>query len=214
MTLDHFPHAFHPGDPSKPTILLFHGTGGDEHDLIRFGQAVAPGQTLLSPRGRVDEAGLNRWFRRHEEGVFDLEDLKFRTNELAQWLHLARVEYSLLDQPLYALGYSNGANILANLLLQGFEHLQKAAMIRPMFTDQRAPGITLPSPKTLLLVGQHDTICPPDSAEKLAEELTSKGAVVQMVRVAAGHELTQADLAEISNFLALSPGLDENQPSH
>jgi len=127
-----FKHIFIPGDLRLPVLLLLHGTGGDEHDLVELGQSVAPGSPIMSVRGKILENGMPRFFRRLAEGVFDLEDLKFRTGELADFAIRARMHYGFADRHVIALGYSNGANIAASLLLSRPEILQGAVLLRAM----------------------------------------------------------------------------------
>src|SRR3954471_10493488 len=128
-----FVHRFIPSQTnSKTTLLLLHGTGGDESDLLGIGESLLPGANLLSPRGKVLENGMPRFFRRLAEGVFDLEDLRFRARELNDFLAAARKAYHLGDTPPIALGYSNGANIAAALLLLHPGSLSGALLLRPM----------------------------------------------------------------------------------
>lgn len=200
MTLNHFPHVHQPADPGKPTLLLLHGTGGNEHDLLQIAEAVAPGHGILSPRGLVSEHGAPRWFRRLAEGVFDLEDLKFRTNELQEWLELARQEYKI--ETLDALGYSNGANMAANLVLQGYNGFRRAVLLRPMFTDTPNPQAQAPNTNLQLHIGENDPICPPGSAGQLAQALQTTQAQVITQTINAAHNLTQADILYATDYLA------------
>lgn len=202
MILDGYRYALEPGDENLPALLLLHGTGGDEFDLIRLGEAVAEGRTLLSPRGNVNENGVNRWFARFAEGVFDLKDLAIRTAELAQWIEVARKELLADGQDLDVLGYSNGANIAANLLLQGYSGFRKSVLLRPMYTDRPKENTNLDRCLVQLHVGRSDMICPPDSAEKLLEALHLVGAEARIELIDSGHNLTQVDVLRASEFLA------------
>src|SRR5882762_5959864 len=129
--VEDFVHRFEPGTlPRAPALLLLHGTGGNEADLLPLGRILVPGAALLSPRGKVLEHGMPRFFRRFAEGVFDVDDLKRRTHELADWVTVATVAHSLAGRPLMAVGFSNGANIAASLLLLRPEVLAGAVLLR------------------------------------------------------------------------------------
>jgi len=142
-----FVHRFVPGRrPGAVPLLLLHGTGGSEDDLLSLGATLAPGAALLSPRGQVLENGMPRFFRRLAEGVFDLEDLRFRTSQLADFLVAARQEYGLGEVPPVALGFSNGANIAAALLLLHPGSLSGALLLRPMVPVVPDPLPALPPP--------------------------------------------------------------------
>ena len=196
-----FKHIFIPGDTRLPVLLLLHGTGGDEQGLVELGQFVSPGSPILSVRGKVLENGMPRFFRRLAEGVFDLEDLKFRTEELAAFILWARKEYGLSESDIYALGYSNGANIAASLLLSRPEILQGAILLRAMMPFEPAERPDLKSKKILMLSGLMDTIIPPDNAQKLAEILKESGALVDIRMKPTGHGLIQSDFADIKNWI-------------
>jgi phospholipase/carboxylesterase len=194
-------HRFEPGvDPTLPPILLLHGTGGDETDLVPLGREIAPAASLLSPRGNVLEGNMPRFFRRFREGLFDEDDVRRRAGELANFVAEARRAYGL-DQPL-ALGYSNGANIAAAVLLLHPKTLAGAILLRAM-----APLADLPSPDlsgvpVLILSGLNDPIAPRSSAKKLGAALAAAGARVERDDLPAGHGLTQADLIRAKAFYA------------
>jgi phospholipase/carboxylesterase len=189
-----FTHRFAPGaDPAAAAILLLHGTGGDENDLVPLGRAVAPGSALLSPRGRVLENGMPRFFRRLREGVFDEADLRLRADELAGFILEARAAYGLAA-PL-ALGFSNGANMAAALLLLRPEVLAGAALLRAMVPLADPPPGDLAGKPVLLLSGQLDSMIPAESAARLAALLEGRGAVVRHETLPVGHGLSEADLA-------------------
>ena len=133
-----FVHRFDAGtDPHAPTLLLLHGTGGDENDLIPLGRAIAPRAALLSPRGKVLEHGMPRFFRRLAEGVFDQDDLKRRTEELAAFIEAASREYGIQQEQVIAVGFSNGANIAASMLLLRPEILSAAILFRAIENFRR-----------------------------------------------------------------------------
>jgi phospholipase/carboxylesterase len=189
-----FVHRFEPGtEPGRPPLLLLHGTGGDEGDLLPLGRAVAPGSALLSPRGKVLENGMPRFFRRLAEGVFDEEDVRRRAAELAGFVAEARATYRL-PAPV-AVGFSNGANIAAALLLLRPEALAGAALVRAMVPLADPSPVDLTGKPVLLLSGAADPIVPAENAARLAAQLGDAGAEVTHRIVPVGHGLSQADVA-------------------
>jgi phospholipase/carboxylesterase len=190
-------HRYLPGTGTP--LLLLHGTGGNEDDLIPFGQAVAPGRTILSPRGRVLENGMPRFFRRLAEGVFDEADVKARANELADFIAEARDAYGI-PAPI-ALGFSNGANIAAALLYLRPEVLAGAILLRAMVPLSTPPVAKIDATPVLIVSGEIDPMMPPSRAEKLAADLKGAGASVQHVLLPTGHGLTQNDLSLATRFL-------------
>ena len=195
-----FKHVFKPGNLSLPPLLLLHGTGGTEHDLIGLGETVAPGRALLSPRGQVLENGMPRFFRRFAEGVLDEDDIRKRSADLATFITDARQAYGI-SAPV-ALGYSNGANITAALLLLYPDLLSGAVLLRAMAPFKELPPVTLPATKILLLSGQHDQMIPLAEANRLASHLKNSGAAINHQSYPTGHGLTQPDITEITRFLA------------
>jgi len=195
-------HRFVPGAASRP-LLLLHGTGGDENDLLDLGAALAPGVALISPRGQVREGSMNRFFRRFAEGVFDIDDLKLRTHALADFLVEARKAYGL-GAPI-ALGFSNGANIASSLLLLRPESLAGAALLRATYTFEPEALPDLRAKPALILSGGFDAMMPLEEAKKLAGVLEKAGAPVTHRVLRAGHGLTQEDLAITAQWLAGLP---------
>jgi phospholipase/carboxylesterase len=187
-----FIHVFEAGNKDKPPLLLLHGTGGDERDLLPLGRMVAPGFTLLSPRGKVLEHGMPRFFRRLAEGVFDEADLIRRTDELADFVETARAAHGLAAP--VALGFSNGANIAAAMLYRQPDVLSGAALIRAMTPFAQAPENPLSGKPVLILSGDADPILPAENAARLAAALEAAGAEVSHLVLPAGHGLTQPDL--------------------
>jgi predicted esterase len=149
---------------------------------------------MLGLRGKVSENGANRWFRRLAEGIFDQEDLARRTSELRSELELVPQLFGLGDRQVVALGYSNGANMAANLLLSGFSGFAGAILLRPMVPGEAVEGSDLHGQAILITSGQMDSICPPGEGERLSEMLVALKANVQFELVPAGHNLTQQDL--------------------
>lgn len=198
-----FVHRFERGtDPLAPTLLLLHGTGGNEDDLISLGKAISPGSSLLSPRGKVLENGMPRFFRRLAEGVFDLEDLALRTAELAKFLEAAAKHCRFELDSLLAVGFSNGANIAASLLLRFPQTLADAVLIRAMVPFEPATLPDLAGKSILLLSGQLDPIVPAAQPEQLAATFRSAGADVALRWERAGHGLTQADIEHAKDWIA------------
>ena len=188
-----FIHRFEPGNRLEaPPLLLLHGTGGDENDLLPLGRAIAPGSALLSVRGKVLEHGMPRFFRRLAEGVFDENDVRRRANELADFVADARKRYDL-TAPI-ALGYSNGANIAAAMLLLRPQVLAGAILLRAMVPLTQPPKPDLARKPVLITSGQRDPIIPVSNAAELAAQLTRAGANVQHSVLPTGHELTQTDV--------------------
>ena len=188
-----FAHRYEPAiEPERPPLLLLHGTGGDEHDLVPLGRMIAPGAALLSPRGKVLEGGMPRFFRRLVEGMFDEEDVRRRAHELADFVVEAREAYSL-PAPV-AVGFSNGANIAAALLLLRPGTLAGAALLRAMVPLQSPPTADLAGTPVLILSGAGDPIVPAANAARLAAMLTASGGQVRHETLPGGHGLTQADL--------------------
>jgi phospholipase/carboxylesterase len=196
-------HRFRAGTVPRAPLLLLHGTGGDETDLLGLGEMVAPGASLLSPRGQVLENGMPRFFRRLAEGVFDEADVRRRAGELAAFVGEARQAYDLAAP--VALGFSNGANIAAALLLLHPGVLSGAVLIRPMVPLREPPAADLRDLPVLVLSGAMDPIMPAGEGERLARQLEAAGARVEYRTVPAGHGLTQIDVSAARDFLAALP---------
>jgi phospholipase/carboxylesterase len=182
-----------------PPVLLLHGTGADEHDLIDLGRAVAPGSALLSPRGKVIENGMPRFFRRLAEGVFDEADVHRRADELADFIEAARQRYGLAA-PI-ALGFSNGANIAAAMMMQRPQALAGAVLLRAMVSLAEPANSDLTGKKVLILSGAQDPIVPADIAAGLAAQLRERNASVEQRILPAGHGLTSADVTLAAAWL-------------
>jgi phospholipase/carboxylesterase len=184
-------HRFEKGAAAR-TLLLLHGTGGDENDLVPLGRMVAPDANLLSPRGKVLENGMPRFFRRMAEGVFDEDDVRRRADELAEFVAAARTRYGV-SQPI-ALGYSNGANIAAAMLLLRPDVLAGAILLRAMVPLRQTPPVDLTGKPVLIASGASDPIIPTENAARLAALLQKNGAVVEHCVLPVGHELSQTDV--------------------
>jgi predicted esterase len=184
------------------TLLLLHGTGGDESDLLEIGKAVLPGANFLSPRGQVLENGMPRFFRRFAEGVFDVEDIKARAAELGNFIREKGAEHGFEPGRLWALGYSNGANIAAAMLLTGDARFPRAVLLRAMapLEPERLPD--LGGIEVLLAQGAHDPIATPEETAALTALLERAGASVTVRNAQAGHPLTQGDIEAAAQWLA------------
>ena len=195
-----FIHDFVPGSSSR-TLLLLHGTGGNERDLVSLGRELDPNAALLSPRGKVLENGMPRFFRRLAEGVFDLEDLKYRTNELADFVTAAAQHYGFAADQLVAVGYSNGANIAASMLLLRPEIMHRAILFRAMVPLIPDTLPDLSSVRVWIGAGDQDPIIPASEAQRLVELLRRAGADVTIRFFNAGHGLTNDDVVTARDWL-------------
>jgi predicted esterase len=195
-----FIHEFVPGTSNR-TLLLLHGTGGNERDLIPLGRELDASAGLLSPRGRVLENGMPRFFRRLAEGVFDLDDLKKRTNELADFVAAAARHYQFAGDKVVAVGYSNGANIAASMLLLRPEMLRGAVLFRAMvpLIPESLPDLS--SVRVWIGAGSGDPIIPTSETQRLVELLRSSSADVTLRFFNAGHDLTSSDVETARHWL-------------
>lgn len=203
MTPD-FVHEFVPGS-SKRTLLLLHGTGGNERDLLPLGRELDPNAALLSPRGKVLENGMPRFFRRLSEGIFDLEDLQNRTHELADFVLAAAERYQIDRQNLIAVGYSNGANMAASMLLLRPEILTGAVLFRALVPLEPAKLPDLNRAHIWIGAGNRDSIIPVPETMRLVELLRAAGADVTIEFLDATHALTDNDVALGQTWLRSKP---------
>jgi predicted esterase len=195
-----FVHRFVAGTDGS-TLLLLHGTGGSEKDLLGLGRALNPAANLLSPRGKVLENGMPRFFRRLAIGVFDVPDLMDQTHDLARFIERAAEAYNLDPQRITAVGYSNGANIAASLLFLHPESLAGAALLHamPPFYPEELPD--LDDKPILLTAGRNDDMVPGDEAELLGELYRRSGADVSLVWMPGGHELTPSEISIVKQWM-------------
>ena len=204
--MNDFIHHFVPAAGGKvataPTLLLLHGTGGDENDLLDLGKSLAPAANLLSPRGKISENGMPRFFRRLAEGVFDEADLIQRTHELADFVVAAADRYGFSPNAVTAVGYSNGANIAASILLLRPGVLHRAVLLRAMvpLTPEKSPDLT--GSQIFLASGLSDPILPIRNARKLATMFREAGADLTFQEIQAGHQFTSGEIDSARVWLA------------
>ncbi|HJR44614.1 MAG TPA: alpha/beta hydrolase [Actinomycetota bacterium] len=197
-----FHYRFEPKPGAGRTLVLLHGTGADENDLIPLGLTLDPKAHLLSPRGKVLENGMARFFRRLAEGVFDVEDLKARTHELADFVEAAAQTHDLAGTQLVAVGFSNGANIAASTLLLRPTLFRAAVLLRPMVPFEPAEPPDLTDVDVFVGAGRSDPLIDPASTERLVEMLTACGASVEVLWNPGGHQLAPPEVHAATKWLA------------
>ncbi|HEX8680375.1 MAG TPA: alpha/beta hydrolase [Chthoniobacterales bacterium] len=202
MSEPDFIHRYIPSSTgSARVLLLLHGTGGDESDMLPIGRELDPDAAILSPRGKVLENGAPRFFRRFAEGVFDEEDVMRRAHELADFLAAAAAKYAFALDRVTAVGYSNGANIAAAMMLLRTEAIREAVLFRAMVTLSNPPQSDLSGRAVLISAGRRDPIIPLENAQRLTSALQQAGATVQLEVQEASHALVQGDLVVAKRFL-------------
>ena len=197
-------HRFSTGEGrnAQTTLLLLHGTGGDENDMLPLGESLLPGAAILSPRGAVRERGMPRFFARLAEGVFDLEDLALRTQQLIRFVNGAVAKYELDPSRLIAVGFSNGANIAASVMLTGPAVFSHAILFRAMVPFEPEQPAKLGGTPVLLSSGEWDPIATPEQARRLQSLLTAAGAKPTLNFFDAGHELTRGDVSAAASWIS------------
>ncbi|MEY2493498.1 MAG: phospholipase/carboxylesterase [Verrucomicrobiota bacterium] len=200
--MSEFHYQFIPGRKTQRTLLLLHGTGGNENDLLPLGRAIDQDAALLSPRGQVLENGAPRYFRRLAEGVFDEKDVINRAHELAEFITAAIKRYSIDETALIAVGYSNGANIASAMILLGLAKFRTAILLRAMVPLSNPPMILLQDSRFLISAGRFDPIATAEQVDALADLLCERRAEVDVQTQESGHELTAADVAGMRDWLA------------
>jgi phospholipase/carboxylesterase len=199
MTEPGYLHRLHAGAPDKPILLVLHGTGGDENQFFDFGRRLLPDATVLSPRGDVSEHGAARFFRRTAEGVYDMADLSRATEKMAAYVRAFADEHQASQ--ILGLGFSNGANILANVLIEkGI--FDATVLMHPLIPFQPETQATLAGRKVLVTTGQRDPIAPVPLTEALSEHLKDRGADVRTVWHPGGHEIAPLEINAVRDFFS------------
>ena len=200
MSIDTYQHRIHKAEkPGSPLLFVFHGTGGDENQFFDFGRRLVPQAGIVSPRGDVSEHGASRFFRRTGEGVYDMDDLARRTSTMADFVR----EHKSVAKPsgVIGLGYSNGANILASVMLEQPDLFDEAILMHPLIPWTPAPQIGLAGRRVLITAGRLDTICPPAMTQSFADYLIAQGVETDLVWHSGGHEIQQSEVAAIERFV-------------
>jgi phospholipase/carboxylesterase len=199
-----FRHHYAPGqgENAATTLLLLHGTGGTEHDLVPIGEALLPGAAVLSPRGKVLEQGMPRFFRRLAMGVFDVPDLIARSRELAEFVREASLAYGFDPTRVLAVGFSNGANIAASMMLLHPRTLRSGVLFRAMVPLQPAEQPSLAGTSVFLGAGRFDPMVPAANTEALAEMLRAAGADVTLHWEPEGHSLVPSEIDAARRWLS------------
>lgn len=187
------------GTASAPVVVAFHGTGGNEHQFTHLIDQILPDAGIVAPRGDVSEFGANRFFRRTGEGVYDMADLQLRTEKMLGYMDEVRNQFP--DRQIYALGYSNGANILASMLFADPSLFDRAALMHPLIPWTPDPQLKLLGKRVLITAGESDPISPLKLSLGLIEWFTAQGADVTSLVAAGGHEIRPGELETLKNFL-------------
>ncbi|MRX49509.1 alpha/beta hydrolase [Paracoccus sp. S-4012] len=199
MSLDRYHHVARPPAEGAPLVFSFHGTGGDEHQFTRLIDQILPGAGIVAPRGDVSEHGANRFFRRKAEGVYDMDDLATRAAAMAGFIRAHREANP--GVPAYALGYSNGANILAAVLFDAPDLIDRAVLMHPLIPWEPQPKPGLATVEMLVTAGRRDPICPLPQTDALVRYLKDQGGPVELHLHDGGHEIARSELDAIAGFL-------------
>ena len=202
MSRDAYRHATKPPEPGAPLVFAFHGTGADEHQFADLITRLRPDAGFIARRGDVSENGANRFFRRMGEGVYDMDDLALRTVRMADFIAAHKPAH--LDTPVFGLGYSNGANILASVLFDHPTLFDRAVLMHPLIPWTPPPQPGLAGRRILITAGRHDPICPLPMTKALETWFADQGAQVELVLQDGGHEVAQAELSALK--VALTEG--------
>jgi phospholipase/carboxylesterase len=200
MTEVNYVHRLRAGAPGKPIFFVFHGTGGDENQFFDFAGRLLPDATIVSPRGDVSEHGAARFFRRTGEGVYDMADLARATAKMAGYVKSLAIDHGASE--IIGLGFSNGANILANVLIEQGDLFNSAVLMHPLIPFAPRDNAKLEGTKVLITAGERDPISPAPVTSALADYLTRQKAIVRTEWHAGGHDIRQNEIEAINAFLA------------
>lgn len=197
--VDHgYVHNLKAGKPGQPVFFVFHGTGGDENQFFTFASELLPDATIVSPRGDVSEYGAARFFKRTGEGVYDMADLARATEKMTGFVKALAAEHQASQ--VIGLGYSNGANILANVLIEGGV-FDKAVLMHPLIPFRPKDNAGLKERSVLITAGERDPICPAPLTQALADYFQGQGAATETEWHSGGHDIRQNEIAAIARFL-------------
>lgn len=199
MALDSYIHFYQAPQGTAPVVFTFHGTGGDEHQFPGLVKQILPEAGIVSPRGDVSEYGAARFFKRTGEGVYDMADLAQRTVQMAAFIRAHREKHPGL--PIYGLGYSNGANILASVLFEAPELFDRVVLMHPLIPFSPPVQTGLKGLSILVTAGERDPICPLPLTEQLTTYFKAGGATVEAFHHRGGHEISQGEIEAIAAFL-------------
>ena len=200
MSHDSYTHRARPGEPGAPILFMFHGTGGDENQFFDFGGCLLPNATVISPRGDISEHGAARFFRRKAEGVYDCEDLARATNRMSEFVAANREHYKA--GTVIGLGFSNGANILANILIEKPGLFEAAVLMHPLIPFEPKERTDGAKRRVLITAGERDPIAPVELTDQLADYFRRQGDEVELEWHAGGHELRPNEIEVAKRFLA------------
>jgi phospholipase/carboxylesterase len=200
MSYDSYVHRVRPGAPGSPILFVFHGTGGDENQFFDFGSRLLPGATIVSPRGDVSEHGAARFFRRTGEGVYDLDDLKRATERMGEFVTANRDRYE--SSTVLGLGFSNGANILANVMIEKPGLFEAGVLMHPLIPFEPAARKADVQAHVLITAGQRDPICPVPLTVELADYFKRQNDAVTLEWHPGGHEIRPNEIDAVKTFLA------------
>lgn len=203
MTQSSYHYRAHEAEPGQRLLIVFHGTGGDENQFFGYGRQLLPDAGIVAPRGDVSEHGALRFFRRTGEGVYDMDDLRARTAAMARFVE-DRIEQARPSR-IIGLGYSNGANILASVILSRPELFDEAVLMHPLIPWQPEPNAGLAGRRMLITAGRNDPICPPSTTQLLADYLVGQKADVELFWHSGGHEIQQGEIAAVGRFIGDGP---------
>lgn len=198
MTMDSYVHRARPGAAGAPIFFVFHGTGGDENQFFEFASRLLPDATVISPRGDVSEHGAARFFRRKAEGVYDLDDLTRATERMASFVAACQAHYQAGE--VIGLGFSNGANILANVLIEKPDVFATSVLMHPLIPFQ--PKARVGRGRILITAGERDPICPVPLTQALADYFVTNGEDVQLEWHPGGHEIRGNEIEAVKDFLS------------